>query len=166
MQDAWDVFVENPFGVGVGAFPAVRIDRFGRFQDIHCLYLEVATNLGIQGFIVFIVFVYKILKTLILLSRKIDNDLYRLDAVNFAVTIDDHKIMMKYNRHIKDLELLKATSNAVFVYISVRLILGLFGQDLYEIYWWVGAGLAIAIFNIYGDSSRKTDEICRLSGVC
>src|SRR5690606_387505 len=42
--DATEVFVRNPFGIGVGAFPLVRNDLFGREQDTHNLYLEIATN--------------------------------------------------------------------------------------------------------------------------
>ena len=53
LQDAWHIFSKNPLGVGVASFPAVRIQEFGRKQDTHNLYLEVATNLGIQGLIVF-----------------------------------------------------------------------------------------------------------------
>ena len=53
LRDAWTVFLDNPLGVGVGAFPAVRQQRFGRTQDTHILYLEIGTNLGIQGLIIF-----------------------------------------------------------------------------------------------------------------
>lgn len=30
----------------------------------------------------------------------------------------------------------------------MRLVLGLFGMDLYEIYWWYGAGLAIVLMGM------------------
>ena len=34
----------------------------------------------------------------------------------------------------------RAVTLAVCTYVSVRLFVGLFGMDLYEIYWWFAAG--------------------------
>jgi O-antigen ligase len=64
-DDALAVFAAHPLGVGVGAFPAVRMQMFGRSQDTHNLYLEVATNLGFLGEIVFLAFVWCMWKTLL-----------------------------------------------------------------------------------------------------
>jgi len=61
LADAIEIFLENPFGIGVSAFPKKRMDTFGRSQDTHNLYLEIATNLGIQGLIVFALLIYNLL---------------------------------------------------------------------------------------------------------
>ncbi len=60
IEDAWQVFLQNPLGVGVGAFPLVRGEMFNRLQDTHNLYLEAATNLGIQGLILFLLLLWQI----------------------------------------------------------------------------------------------------------
>ena len=61
MKDAILVFLSNPWGVGVAAFPSVRIDMFGRFQDTHNLYLELLTNMSILGISAFFLFVRRII---------------------------------------------------------------------------------------------------------
>ena len=64
LEDAIEIFTEHPFGVGIAAFPKVREKTFGRSQDTHNLYLEVATNLGLQGLLVFLAFIYSMMRTL------------------------------------------------------------------------------------------------------
>jgi len=43
---------------------------------------------------------------------------------------------------------LSELARAVSLFIIIRLGLGLFGMDLYEIYWWFILGLAISLNNI------------------
>ncbi|MBU1495110.1 MAG: O-antigen ligase family protein, partial [Actinobacteria bacterium] len=38
LNDAWKILMDNPLGVGVASFPAVRNRVFGRTQDTHNLY--------------------------------------------------------------------------------------------------------------------------------
>ena len=33
-------------------------------------------------------------------------------------------------------------------FIFIRLVMGFFGMDLYEVYWWFSAGLAIVLSNL------------------
>lgn len=150
LKDAWVIFLDHPLGVGVGAFPKIRMNTFGRFQDTHNLYLEVATNLGVQGFIIFFLFVFIMLKTLNSLkddfSRQID-------------MLKNNNKDLKVISHIKDLQLMKATSEAVFVFIFLRLALGLFGMDLYEIYWWFALGLSISLWNMNRYAYEKTVQL-------
>jgi hypothetical protein len=54
---------------------------------------------------------------------------------------------------------MQAVCSATFAYIVVRLALGCFGHDLYEVYWWIACGLAIALTNIYAASIPRTAEI-------
>lgn len=60
-------------------------------------------------------------------------------------------------RHDRDLGLLIAVSRATGGFIFVRLVLGAFGMDLYEIYWWFGAGIAVALSGMAVTTARRTD---------
>jgi putative inorganic carbon (HCO3(-)) transporter len=144
LSDAWTIFLENPQGVGVASFPAVRMARFGRVQDTHNLYLEVATNLGIQGLIIFLGLVGVMMWDL------------RRTAFGFR---DQTRMLIKavkksslppglrrpIGRHVGDLNFLEATAKATAGFILIRLVLGLFGMDLYEVYWWFGAGIVLVL---------------------
>ncbi len=132
LEDAIIIFCEHPFGVGVSAFPAIRNEKFGRIQDTHNLYLEVATNLGIQGFVIFLVFIWRIFRLL-----------------NNLVYVKNKNKIQKRESDIQG-----AIVNSVFLFMSIRLCLGLFGMDLYEIYWWFVLGLTIALFNM--NNQRKS----------
>lgn len=144
LRDAWTVFLENPLGVGVASFPAKRFERFGRSQDTHNLYLEVATNLGIQGLFVFGFLVYALMASFqrsvrdFTAMRRRLRDLVRAQALRGAP-------MRGAARIDRDLRFFIATAKAGGGFIFVRLVLGMFGMDLYEVYWWYGAGLAIVL---------------------
>lgn len=147
LDDAVDIFLEHPFGVGISAFPAVRMSKFGRFQDTHNLYLEVATNLGFQGVVVFCIFIYSILKNL---RRIYSNTTIRLNNL-FLQLEHGGKVEVEKVKSIQvvaNLKLLSELARAVSLFIIIRLGLGLFGMDLYEIYWWFILGLAISLNNI------------------
>jgi O-antigen ligase len=150
IKDAWVIFLDHPLGVGIAAFPKIRRDTFGRSQDTHNLYLEVATNLGVQGFIAFFMFVIKMLMTIKTLinefSRQID-------------MLKDKSEKSDIISHIKDLQLMKATSEAVYVFIILRLVLGFFGMDLYEIYWWFAFGLTVSLWNMKSYALEKTKKL-------
>lgn len=118
LKDAWSVFTSYPFGVGVSAFPVVRMDLFGRFQDTHNLYLEVLTNTSLIGLFSFFWLLYRVVKE----CRKIQLD--------------------------SESDFLVALAKAVEAFIYARLFLGMFGMDAYEIYWWFAAGLTISLSRI------------------
>lgn len=118
LNDAWAIAKKYPMGIGVQAFPYVRDLEFGRQQDTHNLYLEVLTNIGPFGAITFAIFIVLIFKT---------NNRSRA-------------ILLK-NRNV----FLAEVCYIINLYILCRLALGLFGMDLYEIYWWFAAGITIAV---------------------
>ena len=143
LKDAWAIFLDHPFGIGVGAFPFIRRDVFGRTQDTHNLYMEIATNLGIQGLIVFVVFVYSMLTLLNrirLSTRKKIKEFSNSNKINLAGE--------QMRNELTELIFIEATALAAYLFIIVRLALGLFGMDLYEIYWWFASGLTIALYNM------------------
>jgi len=147
LRDAWTILLENPLGVGVGSFPAKRFERFGRTQDTHNLYLEVATNLGIQGLVVFLVLVW----SMMVAFHRVDTSFGRLRRALTSAARQpwfDSGRLRAARRLDRELTFYSATAKGGGGFIFVRLILGLFGMDLYEIYWWYGAGLAIVLLGI------------------
>lgn len=123
IADAIEIYKTYPLGIGVNAFPYVRSQMFGRSQNTHNLYLEVLTNIGPFGFLVFILFVWHIIK------RCIAN-ITILDKLN-EPTLND-KLLVNF-------------SKAIIGFMLMRILLGLFGMDLYEIYWWLALGLTLAV---------------------
>lgn len=120
LYDGIDVFLAHPLGVGVGAFPTVRESMFGRSQNTHNLYLEVLTNTGFIGLIIFFAFVRRLMSV-------------NKELITIHTTLDD-----------PNAKFLSALSNAVIGYLWARIFLGLFGMDMYEIYWWLALGLTLA----------------------
>jgi len=158
LQDAMTILQENPLGVGVASFPAVRRARFNRSQDTHNLYLEVATNLGVQGLIVFMALVGAMMvafRRTTFAFRRQRKRLARL-ARHGGLTPGARRFI---TAHDNDLELLIATAQAGAGFILIRLVLGMFGMDLYEIYWWFAAGLAFALSGLVVRTSRRTQAI-------
>lgn len=160
IKDSWEVFKEYPFGVGVGAFPAVRKKMFGRTQDTHNLYFEIVTNLGVEGLVVFIFFICNIMRALAGLQKNLAIQINSLDrAISHVSHGNTHLPMFDVSGHLFDLKFMQAVSKAVFFFLIIRLALGLFGMDLYEIYWWFALGLTIALCNMNKISERKTEAI-------
>jgi putative inorganic carbon (hco3(-)) transporter len=158
LKDAWQIFLDHPLGVGVSAFPKVRFEKFGRTQDTHNLYFEVLTNLGVHGFIIFFSFVFALLKMLNKLKRSFEEQLEIIKTHTFGnkdAMLSDALI----KQHVSDLQFLQAISSAVFLFVIIRLALGLFGMDLYEIYWWFASGITIALFFISNTAQQKTQSV-------
>jgi hypothetical protein len=158
LRDAWQIILDNPLGVGVQAFPAVRQERFGRRQDTHNLYFEIATNLGIQGLIIFLGFIAFLFKLLAKLNADISYQVNRLSMVSVLPTVSG--ILEEKTRHLFDLRVMLASVRAVYLFMIIRLSLGIFGHDLYEIYWWFALGTTVAVFNLNSVAKRQTVEFC------
>lgn len=118
IDDALAIVTKYPLGLGIQAFPHVREMEFNRKQDTHNLYLEILTNLGPVGLIAFIIFV----------------------GYLFRVNIRSRNIFLESNE-----KFLAEFCYIINLYILCRLALGLFGMDLYEVYWWFAAGFTIAL---------------------
>ncbi|MGB4875261.1 MAG: O-antigen ligase family protein [Candidatus Competibacter sp.] len=162
LRDAWTVFLDNPLGVGVGAFPAVRQQRFGRTQDTHNLYLEIGTNLGIQGLIIFFGLIFALLRILSRLVKNLNTQSnllegLLLDKPSTNISLGD------LQKHKRDLQIMRATCQSIYLFVILRLGLGLFGMDLYEIYWWFACGTAVAVWNINTVAQSRTVTLVQLS---
>lgn len=154
LEDAWAIFKEYPFGVGVDTFPIVRAQKFGRTQDTHNLYFQIATNIGIQGLIVFVGFIVAMQRVLNRLRISFNEQLQRLRKLSAESSTAPPDTLL--SEHINDLKWLKATAQAVFLFVFLRLVLGIFGMDLYEIYWWFSLGLTVALLNMDIQVRKKT----------
>ncbi len=159
LVDAVDIFAKYPLGVGVGAFPAARIEIFGRFQDTHNLYMEVLTNLGIQGFIVFIILIYLILKV----SGRNRKRAINLKSVLDEILTRERSFPPDYIEAVmtqkREIQLMLALSLSVLAYIYARIFLGMFGHDLYEIYWWVAIGISLTVHRVLNVIEQRTSEL-------
>jgi hypothetical protein len=54
---------------------------------------------------------------------------------------------------------MRAVANATTSFLVIRLALGLFGHDLYEVYWWFCAGLVISLSNMCGVARQRTEAL-------
>ncbi len=152
-RDAWAIFLDNPFGVGVGAFPIVRNERFGRTQDTHNLYLEIGTNLGIQGLVIFSGLLITMFSSLFALRKNTESQLRELEQLSPPSELDKQSL----EAHRRDVALIRATALALICFLIVRVTLGLFGMDLYEIYWWFAIGLVVALSHVNQTAKARTD---------
>jgi len=161
LGDAWQIFIDNPLGIGVGAFPAVRENLYGRSQDTHNLYLEVATNLGVQGLIIFLGLIFSVFRLIFNLQASLIFQIRKI--TRFLMVYSENPLVIcsgKLREHLQDLRIMYATCLSIFIFIVIRLVLGFFGMDLYEIYWWFTLGVVVALWNMNSVAQYKTAELC------
>jgi putative inorganic carbon (HCO3(-)) transporter len=143
-REGWYVITHHPFGVGVGNFREVANIYFKDPMDQHCLYTEVLTEIGIQGFIVFMLLMWKIYFTL----NNTRNQL--LDLVAKYETKENTATHL-----VADARLTHAVVQSSLVYFLLRLFLDIFGMDLYGICWWFIIGIASSAFFILNNLREK-----------
>jgi hypothetical protein len=158
-HDSLNVFMTYPFGVGIGAFKEVRAEEYGKDpMDTHNLYTQILSETGIQGLIVFVALIFKVLKTLHNLEIDLKADIEKIGS-HMRRAPPVFEMDESVSGHLRDLQFMQAVCSATFAYIVIRLALGCFGHDLYEVYWWIACGLAIAVTNIYAAAIPRTEEI-------
>lgn len=124
IEDAWAIFLTRPVtGVGVDAFPTARGAAFDRWQHTHNLYLQILTEIGIVGAAAFG----------LLLLRTVGN-LRHVRAVGTGERAEAGW--------------LAEAAAAVMALLWGRLVVGMFGMDLYENYWWFTAGLSVVLVRV------------------
>jgi len=155
LRDAWELTLRHPLGIGAGAFPIARMEAFGRIQDTHNLYLEITTNLGFLGLLVFAGLIIAMLRSLSRSRDSLDQDI-KLLSNHISHLPAAAEIHNSIAAHLVDLRLLSASCRALGAFIVIRLLLGLFGHDLYEIYWWFAAGLTVALQQLGNTATIKT----------
>jgi O-antigen ligase len=129
---SFEVFLENPvIGVGVGCFQPLNGLRNNIWLPTHCLYTEILAELGILGFLVFSYLIWSIFQN-IKLTRTL---LSEIDS---------------------DVTFLSNILSAMSMFLILRLVVGLFGNDLYTNYWWMAGGLSVVLLRI---AKQKHEEI-------
>ena len=144
MKDAWEIFKENPLGVGVNCFEPVRLDRYGRGQGTHNLYLQVLTNLGIQGFFGFFFFAGYLTWSFHRLVGRMQA-LRRATALLARGSPRNRRILSPLRQLDRDAAFMTAVAKAGRLYLMMLLVNGMFAHTLYLICWWFAAGLAIVL---------------------
>lgn len=156
LKDSFSVFLENPFGVGLACFREVQRNAGRNPQDTHNLYTQLLAEAGIQGFVCFSYLVWVILKKI----RKIRYGfIHNIERLNHYKCYINSKLDQSVTSEINSNKMLLAVTNAVLVFILVRLVLGIFGHDLFEIYWWIAAGLAMSLSEISINTSNRVEKI-------
>ena len=147
IDDAWQVFLDQPLGVGVDCFRPVRAMTFGRNQGTHNLYLQVATHLGIQGFLVFLFF----LGTLFWAFDHVVKRQERLAGAlrRYGRAGDHEPAAVKRIRGVyADVVYVSQTARAMRLFLLMLMVNGVFAHTLYLICWWFVSGMAICLLNM------------------
>ena len=152
------ILMDHPFGLGLGGYRSESVRRFDRDQEIHCLYLEIATHMGIQGLIVFMALIVKLLSIAKKLISDLDKQLLSLRKL-LVTSIRNDELKASVTGHITGLEIIKAVSNATVVFLLIRLFVGIFSMDFYNIHWWFSVGVLWAGSYMAQRASLATQEL-------
>ena len=144
LEESIEVFLNNPLGIGVDSFPVYRNVILGKkAADTHNLYTQILTNIGAHGLLVFFIFIILIRKKLKKIHETGKKLLKSLDQISNNQV--NQSVIRKYK---KDIQFLLALTKVILYYLYMRLILGVFGHDLYEMYWWLILGFTLALNKI------------------
>ncbi|WP_136799913.1 O-antigen ligase family protein [Desulfosediminicola ganghwensis] len=160
LKDSWEVFLDNPTGVGLLCFPKVQEDAGRRVQETHNLYTQILAETGIQGAICFLSFMIILFRQSFIIRNELSKLLESLNAWQnrSSVKRQDRSIINEQ----MDIKLMLCIMNATIVFLLVRLTLGLFGHDLLEIYWWVAAGIILSISKMYTIARNRFEELTQV----
>lgn len=163
--DAWRIFLANPQGVGIYGFAEARERQLGKSpMDTHNLYLQVLADLGVGGAVFFGAFLVALWRQL----QRVERDLAaEIGTVERLASRDRARppAADAVAEHLRDLRFMRAVATAFLAYLAARLFLGLFGHDLYEIYWWLSAGATIALTDLLGAARRRTADLAMAAAI-
>lgn len=131
------IFLENPiFGVGIHNFVSVSGRRWNSWMPTHCLYTEALSEVGLVGTLSFAYVLILAFKNLNRSKRILEDNL------------EDNK----------DKSFLYQLNKAVYIYLLMRLVVGIFGQDLYRMWWWIAGGYSVVILRIVQNKYLRTEK--------
>jgi putative inorganic carbon (HCO3(-)) transporter len=163
--DAWRIFLANPLGVGIYGFAEARLRQLGKYpMDTHNLYLQVLADLGVGGAVFFGAFLVALWRQLQRVERDLAAEVATVERL-VPRGRSPSPASDELAAHLQDLRFMRAVATAFLAYLAARLFLGLFGHDLYEIYWWLSAGATIALTNMLGAARRRTAELAREAAI-
>lgn len=159
-NDAWSLFLANPQGLGIYAFRYAREAQLGKEQyDPHNLYLQMLVEIGLPGSLLFALLMGAVWREL----RSSEMALAASERQLEAMVAETPEAEQRRRRHLADVRFMRGTASAFLAFIFTRLVLGVFGHDLYEIYWWLASGASIAIVNMTPVADARTAAIVRPS---
>lgn len=154
--DSVETFVRHPLGVGPHGFRIMQARAGRNAQDTHNLYTEILVETGIQGFICFAVLLVTVLKKGFRTRKRLRRLISSLKLKSQQLDPETRKMAQ---REIETDKFLLAATNSVLTFILVRLVLGVFGHDLFEIYWWLAAGLVMSLYSLTLVAEKRCTEI-------
>jgi putative inorganic carbon (HCO3(-)) transporter len=160
--DSLNTFAQHPLGIGLGCFPIWQKINQRNEQETHNLYTQLLAETGIQGFLCFFALVIVVLRKALRCRRAYLDLGVRLHALQARAPPDARNGTL--DEEVRDNKLLASTSNALVVFLLVRLALGVFGHDLMEIYWWFAGGLAMALHNMRRIAEWRCAELEAAAG--
>ena len=63
---------------------------------------------------------------------------------------------------MRDILLVQALVDGLVCFLWIRVVVGIFGHDLYEIYWWFATGMVISFMSIVPGMTKRTDAFALL----
>jgi len=154
--DSVNVFLNHPLGIGAECFAVVQARAGRNPQPTHNLYTQVLAETGIQGLICFIGLVAVVLRKALRVRQRFTGLLGRLEAHRSRAPPTQ---LASLNEEIRASRMMLGTATALVVFLLMRLTLGVFGHDLFEIYWWFAAGLVMALHNLLGTAEQRCREL-------
>jgi O-antigen ligase len=144
MRDAWGIFLQYPYGIGVDSFIFVRLTKYGNErgrQDVHNLYLQILTHLGIQGLIAFVWMIITLFRCQEHSIRCIDDAAAGLRKGLGTGRVQADRYVARY---LLDLRTLEMSIRSVRFFIIIMLFDGLFAHTVYHILWCFIVGVTLA----------------------
>ncbi|MBN1472514.1 MAG: O-antigen ligase family protein [Syntrophaceae bacterium] len=121
--DGFRLFIQRPInGFGIGGYQTARIERLGRWQVCHCAYVQTLSELGLLGFIPW----------MLILSRT-----YLLFSKTRKKILDESNI-----EHFRFIYQMTYAFQANLV---VHFVLSLFGHSPYDNYWWIASAISLKL---------------------
>jgi O-antigen ligase len=154
--DSLSTFIQHPLGVGPDCFPLYQASLGRNAQGTHNLYTQLLAETGIQGFLCFAALAIVILRKGFRTRTRFAAIIEHLESHRSRAPPEAR---VTFETELQTNKLLFGTVTAVIVFTFVRLLLGLLGHDLFEIYWWIAAGLTMALHNMLLTSEKRCTEL-------
>lgn len=131
MSNRWElikiavkVFEEYPIiGVGIGNFIAVSGQEYGMWLPSHNLYAQLISEIGVVGTLIFFLIILKINSNLRQASSQIKASGIQNSFLEYMI-------------------------RSVQYFLIIRLVIGMFGDDLIENYWALTGSLSVVLLDI------------------
>ena len=121
----FEVGLRRPFfGYGLGTSKEANANYGGVVQVSHNLYTEVFQELGIFGLFIFLAFIWSVIKDLL--------NIYKINITEF-LSSQNYLLLLR---------------EGLLVWLIMNVIMSFFSYGLSSYYWYLFAGLAVALSNV------------------